>query len=368
MITRSWLQTRILLVIISTLYTGLIFAEDDAPPQESAEKALRIIPLLTITPLTGTGIGLSSSYLYSADDNSSKSQLQVGGQYSNTDSVTLFIRNNAFFRNNDIISTTAILPAKTNSEFDGSAGEEVKYQIRSLLLLQKLLFRVRNNFYAGGLVFYKESDFSPNNPAGEDFLINNGIVDQSNGGIGVTLSWDSRENRYFPRNSYWVDIDTTSAPSALGAEDSYGRTTINARYYGPGLRKQDVWAQQFFGQYASEKTPDGDLPTLSGKSILRGFPAGQFRARFMTGGQTEYRYVLEGTPLKVTAFAGLASLQGGSYGNGAARRRDDDGIYWAGGIGLRYAIQRQTGVDVRLDLVTTNEGEQSLYLTLNQAF
>jgi len=357
----------VLLALVSALLAGLVLAEEEAPAKEPTEKALRIVPLVTITPLTGTGLGFSSSYLYSLDEDSSKSQLQVGGQYSNTDSITLFIRNNAFFRGNDIISNTAILPAKTNSEFDGESGEEVRYQIKSLLMAQKLLFRVRNSFYAGGRVFYKKAEYSPNNPAGEDFLNRNGVVDQSNGGVGVATSWDSRENRYFPRDSYWVDIDADSVPSALGAEDSYGRLTINARYYGPGLRKQDVWAHQFFGQYASEKTPDGDLPTLSGKTILRGFPAGQFRARFLSGGQTEYRYVLDGTPFKLTAFAGIASLQGGSYGDGAGER-DDDGFYWAGGIGLRYAIQRRTGVDVRLDLVTTNEREQSLYLTLNQAF
>lgn len=322
---------------------------------------------MTVTPLTGAGLGFSSSYLYSANNNSSKSQLQVGGQYSNTDSITLFVRNNAFFKNNDIISNTAILPAKTNSEFDDADGEDVRYQIKSLLLTQKLLFRVRNSFYAGGRVFYKRVEYSPNNAVGEDFLIDNGVVDQRNGGIGIAASLDSRENRYFPRNCYWVDFDLDAAPSALGAKDSYSRLTINARYYGPGLRKSDVWAHQFFGQYASEKTPDGDLPTLSGKSILRGFPAGQFRARFMSGGQTEYRYVLEGTPYKFTAFAGIASLHGGSYGS-AEGGRDDDDIYWAGGIGLRYAIQRRTGVDLRLDLVTTSAKEQALYLTLNQAF
>ncbi len=87
------------------------------------EKALRIVPLITSTPLTGTGVGLSTSYLYQLDEHSSKSQLQVGGKYSNTDSITVFIRNNAFYRNNDIISNTAILPAKTNSEFAGDGDE-----------------------------------------------------------------------------------------------------------------------------------------------------------------------------------------------------------------------------------------------------
>jgi hypothetical protein len=339
-------------------------AQESAPAEE---KALRIVPLLTSTPLTGTGVGLSASYLYQVDEASAKSQLQVGGQYSNTDSITLFIRNNAFLRGNGIISDTAILPARTNSEFEDAELGNTKYRINTFLVSQKLLFRVAESFYAGGTLFYNNTEHNPNNAAGEEFLIKNGIVDLDNGGFGASVSWDSRENKYFPRDAFWVDVDVTAVPKWLGADRDYGNVTINARYYGPALRKSDVWAHQLFGQYASNDTPDGDLPTLSGKSMLRGFPAGQFRARNLTGAQTEYRYVLEGTPFKVTAFAGVAKLSGGSSGDGVGQR-DDDGTYWAGGAGLRYAIQRRTGVDLRLDLVTTSQNEESVYLTLNQAF
>ena len=165
----------------------------------------------------------------------------------------------------------------------------------------------------------------------------------------------------------WVDVDATASPEAFGAEDSYGLLTLNARYYAGGFNQGDVWASQFYGHYASSKTPDSSLPTLSGKSMLRGFPAGQFKARFLTGAQTEYRYQLVDTPFKFIAFIGAAELNGGSYGQGE-QSRDDDGWYYAGGLGVRYAIQRRTGVDLRLDLVTTSENEESVYLTLNQAF
>ena len=57
----------------------------------------------------------------------------------------------------------------------------------------------------------------------------------------------------------------------------------------------------------------------------------------------------------------------GSLGQGD-RERDDNRSYWAVGVGARYAIQSRTGVDLRLDLVTTSEDENSVYLALNQAF
>lgn len=342
-------------------------AEDTVEPEAVKESPLRIVPLLTSTPLTGTGVGAAASYLYRVDEGSSMSQMQVGAQYSNTDSVTVFFRNNAFFKGDKLISNTAILPAKTNSEFDDSDGDEVKYQIKSFLIDQKLLTQWRENFYIGGRILYKNLQYSPNNDAGKDFIYENGIVDEESVGIGAAVSFDSRDNKYYPREAYWVDIDATANPSAFGAEESYGQLIFNARYYAAGLNQGDVWASQFYGHYASSKTPDSGLPTLSGKSMLRGFPAGQFKARFLTGVQTEYRYQLVDTPFRLIAFVGAAELDGGSYGQDG-RERDDDGWYYAGGLGVRYAIQRRTGVDLRLDLVTTSENEESIYLTLNQAF
>jgi hypothetical protein len=339
----------------------------NAEPVEIKESPLRIVPLLTSTPLTGTGVGAAASYLYRLDEDSSMSQMQLGGQYSNTDSVTVFLRNNAFWKNDTLISNTAILPAKTNSEFDDSDGEEIKYQIKSFLIDQKLLSQFRDDFYIGGRISYKNLKYSPNNEAGGDFIFNNGIVDEESVAIGAAISLDSRENKYYPREAYWVDIDLTANPSALGADESYSQFILNARYYATGVNQGDVWASQFFGHYASSKTPDSGLPTLSGKSMLRGFPAGQFKARFLTGVQTEYRYQIVDSPFRLIGFLGAAELDGGSYGQGE-RARDDDGWYYAGGLGLRYAIQRRTGVDLRLDLVTTSENEESIYLTLNQAF
>jgi hypothetical protein len=339
----------------------------NADSSEKKESPLRFVPLVTSTPLTGTGIGAAASYLYKVDDNSATSQLQVGGQYSNTESITTFIRNSAWLKANYIHSNSALLWSDINSEFDGDDGRQVEYKIESLVLGQKLLFQVKENIYLGGQAVYKNLDYSPNNTAGEDFLFDNGIVDEKSVGVGVSGSYDTRENKYYPQDAYWIDLDAESFPSAFGADDTYYKLTINTRYYKSGLAAEDVWANQLYGQYASDKTPDSSLPTLSGKSMLRGYPAGQFKAKYLSGMQTEYRYQIANKPFRLIGFAGIAVLSGGSFGQGG-RERDDDGTYWAVGAGGRYAIQSRTGVDLRLDLVTNSENDQSAYLALNQAF
>jgi hypothetical protein len=87
----------------------------------------------------------------------------------------------------------------------------------------------------------------------------------------------------------------------------------------------------------------------------------------MTGGQTEYRYQIPNSKFRIISFFGVANLSGGSYGN-EGNSRDDDGWYQAGGLGLRYAIQQKTGVDLRLDFVLTSKQDKGIYLKLNQAF
>ena len=315
----------------------------------------------------GFGAGMAVSYLYNTGDGvSSKSQLQVGGQYSNTNSYNTFVKNNAWFKANKILSSTVVTYSSINNEFV-SYGEDVAYNINSVLIKELLLFKVARNIYFGSPLSYKNIRYNSNNDAGEDFLQKNGIINENTGGFGLSTSYDNRKNKYFPISATWVNLSVNSNPTWLGAVDNYYSLIFDARYYAKGFSANDVWAWQFYGQYGSEKTPDTGLPTLSGKALLRGFPAGQFKARYLSGAQTEYRYTINDSRFRVTAFYGVANLNGGSYGV-SGNSREDDGWYSAAGLGARYALQSKTGVDLRLDLVRTSEGEFALYLMLNQAF
>ena len=67
-------MTFLLLLVATTV----IAANDDS--SEKKEKPLRFVPLITSTPLTGTGVGAAASYLYKTGEDSATSELQVGGQ------------------------------------------------------------------------------------------------------------------------------------------------------------------------------------------------------------------------------------------------------------------------------------------------
>lgn len=332
------------------------------------EKALKVVPLLTSTPLLGWGFGVSTSYLYKGDQSKvSKSQLNVGGQYSSTKSSTIFIKNNLWLKDNSYLSSTNIGFSDINNEFQDDVFGDVRYKVNSLLAAEILMFRIANHIYIGTPLSYKKLTYTPNNENGEEFIKKNGIRDENTGGFGFMASYDSRKNKFFPSNSAWVTTSINNNPEWLGAVDNYYSFVIDARYYAKGFRINDVWAWQFYGQYSSDKTPDSGLPSLSGKSLLRGYPSGQFKAKYLTGAQTEYRYTIDNSRFRFLGFFGLANLSGGSYGLDG-NSRNNDGWYTAQGAGIRYMLQQVTGVDLGLDAVYSSEGQVSFYLKLNQAF
>ncbi len=87
---------------------------------------------------------------------------------------------------NSVVSNTVFFWSDINSEFDGDDGRRVKYKIESISFAQKLLFQVKEGVYWGGHAGYKDVKYSPNNEAGEDFLFDNGIVDEETFGAGIS--------------------------------------------------------------------------------------------------------------------------------------------------------------------------------------
>ncbi|MEN8139358.1 MAG: hypothetical protein ABFR62_13100 [Bacteroidota bacterium] len=350
-------------ILILLIFPLLLSAQDSI----KTEKPVRVVPLLTSTPLMGIGVGMAVSYVYMGDkSNSSKSQLQVGGQYTNTHSYSVYGKNILWLKNNDILSATGFAYNNINNEFDKD-GTEVAYNVKTTLLTEILMFRVSNKFYAGIPLSYKYINYEAISEGGESFIFDNGMLDEQSGGFGLAFSYDSRKNKYYPIDSGWITARVHSNPSWLGAINTYHTFVLDGRYYAKGFGEEDVWAWQFYGQYSSDKTPDSGLPTISGKSILRGYPSGKYKARYQSGVQSEYRYTINNTRFRVVGFFGVANLSGGSYGVDG-RSRMDDGWYTSEGLGIRYKLQQATGVDLSLDLVHNSDNEFSMYLKLNQAF
>ena len=383
------MKKMILLLLSTLLASSLTAGEENSTIDVSKslkEGRYKIVPLVSSNPTSGTGVGAAVTYLYDLDADSSPSQLLSGAQYTDTKSWSAFAKNDAYLYGDKLRSTTVLSVVHNKSQFEipgdidlggGSsdllpdAGDGVRYNIDILFIAQMLTYEVREHLFAGGHIFYLTQTFAPVNEAGRIFLENNGASDARRATVGLDLAYDTRSKseKYFPRDAEWILLQANYSPTFLGADESFSSLVLNARVYRPGFNKEDVWANQLYGFYSSENTPDGALAALGSRKVLRGFPIGKYKARFMTAFQTEYRYQIPDTKFRAVAFAGAAQLAGGSIGDGQGNNRDgDNGFYYSGGAGLRYAIQQKAGVDLHLDLATSNDGEFSVYVGVNQAF
>ena len=346
----------------------------------------KIVPLISSNPTSGTGVGGAVTYLYNLDPNSSPSQLLSGAQYTNTKSYSAFVKNDAYLYNDHLRSTTVLSYVHNKSQFDIDPGvdfgigaadlypntdEGVQYNVDIIFAAELLMYEFQEHLFAGGHIFYINLNFSDANDLGKAFLEDRGASNANRATIGLDFAYDTRDKKekYFPKDAEWILLQANYSPTFLGSEESYSAAVINARIYRPGFNEEDVWANQFYGMYTSKNTPDGALAALGSRKILRGFPIGKYKARYMSTVQTEYRYQIVDTKFRLVAFIGGAQLAGGSKGDGAGHNRDgDNGFYYSGGTGLRYAIQQKAGVDMHLDVAGNNDGEISIYVGINQAF
>ncbi len=370
-----------LFYILILLNSLSLLAQDDA--NNTRETIYRGMPTLSSNPTSGTGVGATGVMIYYADEDSSPSQALVLAQYTNTDSYSVFAVNKMFFSHDKWQSNTfgGILYNNSNYAIPGeffpvlppsiNPDDGIAYNVTIYVLIQQFLYSLEKNFYIGGQFYYVDQQFYANNVAGQIFLNEKGIENSKRAGYGVTFQYDSRRvsEKFYAYDSSFIDLTVSQFPEFLGIDQAYANAILNARKYIRGFKSDDVFAMQLYGQYSSEKTPDGALAGLGARNVLRGFAIGQYKTRNMLAAQGEYRYRITSTSFRLAAFGGYANMSGGSYGNGAGNdREEDNGDYYSGGLGVHYILQKKQNLDYRVNVAYTNKKETSIYASINQAF
>jgi len=244
------------------------------------------------------------------------------------------------------------------------------FEVKISTILEQLLYKAYSDFYIGGQIFYINQNFTSKNLEGEIFLNKMGIESLNRGAIGFSASYDTRDKneKFYPTNSIWINLSVNSFPKFFGSDKTFYNGMINARKYLTLGKENDVLALQYFGFFCSKDTPDGALAALGAKNILRGFPIGKYKTRFMNAIQTEYRYTISKTNFRLAPFIGYAKLTGGSKGTSSGDRTSNNGNYSSGGIGLHYILAKKYQLDYRIDIAYSSDDETSIYASINQAF
>jgi len=174
-------------------------------------------------------------------------------------------------------------------------------------------------------------------------------------GFGPMIDWDSRDNAFYPSRGGWHKLYARFHHAVFGSRYDFELYALDLRQY-VTLIGEHILAMQILGATTTGEVPYYHLP----KPQLRGFHMDLFLDRIMAAGQIEYRFPI------YWRFSGAAFF---GAGESVATMNDftADNIYYAGGAGVRFAINPDERINVRLDVGVSPYGVAP-YLNITEAF
>ena len=189
---------------------------------------------------------------------------------------------------------------------------------------------------------------------------------QSLHGLGIRLKRDTRDSSFYPTQGVLSQFALRRFDRALGSDFNYDRFELEHRRYLP-MGDKSVLAIQAKIDVAQGNTPYSDLPTLGGANSLRGVLKDRYRDNAALSTQIEWRQI-------VSARWGYAVFMGaGDVFDGLNNTRFTH-LKYALGSGLRYALNDQERINLRLDLgyggaLGSAEADgMNMYIQITEAF
>lgn len=196
----------------------------------------------------------------------------------------------------------------------------------------------------------------------DGILDNTDVIGKEGGGtvsnIGLQAFYDSRDDIFFPTKGFFIQGSVFTAANFLGSSFSYSKFSLDNRYY-QKIKGEHVVAGNLFIANNGTGSPFFDLNKL-GSNRTRGFNDRRYQDNAELSFATEYRFPVSGR------FGGVVF---GSTGTVASTFSNLFKTKYrnAAGLGLRYILNKEDGIRIRVDYGYTAEGG-NIYFTIREAF
>jgi hypothetical protein len=196
-------------------------------------------------------------------------------------------------------------------------------------------------------------------------------------GVSLNLLWDSRDSTISPYRGHYASVSYQWNPTWLGSAKNSSLLALEYRgYFGldPAIPRNliAVW-------FVAQTTVSGQLPYLGLPAIGwdarnrtgRGYVQGRFRGTAELYGEVEYRFRITSNGLlggvvfaNVETFSSAPVSYLGYFNQGENLLQH---LRPAGGVGLRFMMNRQSRTNITLDF-TVAEKTYGLYFGAGEAF
>lgn len=183
-------------------------------------------------------------------------------------------------------------------------------------------------------------------------------------GLGISLQYDTRPSQTTPTRGRYLVLDYLRNEEFLGSDFVYDYLLIDARTYLPVRHGRDVIALNLYAEFNGPDVPIQTMSMLSNattQELMRGVYLGRFRDRHEVVAQMDYRGHLKGR-FGYVVFGSAGNV----FGSGGNELFDD--LKFTYGAGLRFNLNPQDPLNLRVDFTFTSFGESGLSIGAAEAF
>lgn len=358
-----------LLIFIKSLYSTTVIEKENEQNKVKQKKSdLIFLPLVFYSPETKIAGGAGGIFTFRTEVNDLKSRpssIQMIMYYTLNKQFLIEIKPDLYIKEEDYHLKGSVSYMKFLDKFYGIGNKttqemEEKYTSFITRIKLSLLKKILSNLSVG-----LEFEFESNNviEVEEDGQLASGEILGSEGGIssgiGALLNWDSRDNIFFPKRGFFFQFSAKLFGRTLGGDYIFSKYNLDFRKY-LSLFSTHVLAFQGYIDVITGDPPLQILPRLGGQNIMRGYYRGRYRDKNLVAFQIEYR-------MPVWKRIGLVGFLG--FGDVSDKLRDFRlrSIRPTIGLGIRYQINREERMNVRLDIGFSKESS-GVYFNISEAF
>lgn len=345
----------------------------DQPEKKKSKKQKRgsfiIAPIPISSPAFGTGLLLITGYVFklnAQDQSSPPSWLGAAGTFTNNGTRALALGGRMYLKENKYQTAFAVAKGRANLDFfgigriPGRAAVSVPLQMEGTIYFGEGMRRIGKSIFVGPRFQYRRlsASLDGTRPPG-GFEIPPLDIRSNSAALGMHLQRDLRDSTFYPTKGSLFDFTADFFDQAWGSRREY--QTYKIGYNGfREIAERQVFAYRLMACSANGTVPFYDLCLFGFNSDLRGYTTGQFQNRRMFATQGEYRLTWQ-KRLGLVAFAGV----GGTSRTWSEFRSDQ--FLPAGGVGLRFNLDKKNHINYRVDLGFGREG-RTVSIGVGEAF
>ena len=324
-------------------------------------------PYAYYTPETELAVGVGGILIFYASDSLivKPSQVIVGGYYTTNSQYSLSLTPEMYFFNNALYvslpvsfdyNVTRFYGIGPSSPDTGDVNYTSKVVSATLTVLGPSLWLTADQ--AGIVIDYNYTDIVDKEE--NQYLVNDEVLGSNGGdyvGIGVKAVWDTRNNIFYPTDGKYSSLKFMSYPVG---QYIYYTTELDIKSY-TTIMKDHVLAGEVYFNNAVGDVPFYALPQLGGQYKMRGYYQGRY---------VDHAYFTIQLELRQYFWRRFGYVVFGSVGTVAPSpdKYQMKEMKISYGAGLRFLFNEDEGVNLRMDLGITREGETGVYFGIGEAF